>query len=236
MAEPVVAIHQPNFLPWLGYFDKLARADFFVLLDDVQFPKKGGTWVNRVRMLTGGGEAGWATVPVDRSYHGVRAINEMRIDDSRPWRQKLLTTIRTSYAKSPAFAEVFPLAERLLENSGPELAVLNENAIRVIADSIGLKETKLVRSSELETTGHATDLLIEIVAALGGGVYLCGAGSEEYLEPPKFEQAGIDLRMQEFRHPGYAQRGDEFVEGLSVLDALMSCGFSGVRELLEAEA
>lgn len=232
MAEPVVAIHQPNFLPWLGYFDKLARADIFVLLDDVQFPKKGGTWVNRVRMLTGGGQAGWATVPVDRSYHGVRAINEMRIDDSRPWRQKLLKTIRTSYAKTAGFAEVFPLAERLIEGSGAALAELNEDAIRALADALGLTETKLVRSSELEVAGHATDLLVEIVTELGGGAYLCGAGSGEYLEPQKFEMAGIDLRMQKFGHPVYDQAGGEFVEGLSILDAAMSLGFERCGELL----
>ena len=85
----LVAIHQPNFLPWLGYFDKLARADVFVLLDDAQFPKKGGTWVNRARLLVSG-RPDWVTVPVDRSYHGTRTIIEMQIDDARPWRRKLI--------------------------------------------------------------------------------------------------------------------------------------------------
>lgn len=232
MAEKVVAIHQPNFLPWLGYFDKLARADVFVLLDHVQFPKKGGTWVNRVRLLTGGDQAGWVTVPVDRSYHGVRAINEMRIDESRPWREKLLKTLRTSYGKAPGFDEVFPALERLIEGSEPELAELNERGIAELAELLGLGDAAFVKSSELDVSGQATELLIEIVGEVGGGSYLCGAGSEGYLEPEKFERAGIELRMQEFRHPAYDQGTAEFIEGLSSVDALMALGPERARELI----
>jgi len=73
----VVAIHQPNFLPWLGYFDKLARADTFVLLDSVQFPKRNGTWMNRVKLLVGG-EPGWITVPIVRAYHGLGGASSWR--------------------------------------------------------------------------------------------------------------------------------------------------------------
>jgi hypothetical protein len=85
MTQRLVAIHQPNFFPWLGYFDKLARADVFILLDDAQYPKTGGTWSNRVQLLINEKPA-WVTVPVVRSYHGVRQIREMRIDEQRPWR------------------------------------------------------------------------------------------------------------------------------------------------------
>ena len=88
----VVAIHQPNFFPWLGYFDKLARADVFVELNSVQFPKTGGTWTNRVRLMIGG-KPQWFTVPVIRSYHGLRTIGEMEINPSEPWRVKFLRTV-----------------------------------------------------------------------------------------------------------------------------------------------
>ena len=85
----LVAIHQPNFLPWLGYFDKIARADVFVMLDSVQFAKTGGTWSNRVQMLVGG-QATWLTMPIVRSYHGVRTYRQMEIDEEQSWRKKLL--------------------------------------------------------------------------------------------------------------------------------------------------
>src|SRR5687767_2336536 len=109
----VVAIHQPTFLPWLGWFDKLARADILVLLDAVQFPKKGGTWMNRVRMLVTGAPA-WVTVPVDRKYHGVLQVREARVDDRKPWRDKVLKTVEASYGAAPHFEEVYPAVEELV--------------------------------------------------------------------------------------------------------------------------
>ena len=110
----LVAIHQPNFLPWLGYFDKLARADVFVLLDDAQFPKKGGTWVNRARLLVSG-RPDWVTVPVDRSYHGTRTIIEMQIDDARPWRRKLIEDARAELRACAGLLETMQIEEILLE-------------------------------------------------------------------------------------------------------------------------
>src|SRR5205085_9519011 len=92
----LVAIHQPTFLPWLGWWDKLLRADIFVLLDDVQYPKKGGTWMNRVRMLVNG-EPTWVTMPIDRTYHGVRTVREISLDQTKPWRKKILGTLAASY-------------------------------------------------------------------------------------------------------------------------------------------
>lgn len=232
MPERVVAIHQPNFFPWLGYFDKLARADVFVLLDHVQFQKKGGNWANRVQLLTGGDRAGWVTAPVDRSYHGTRAISDIVIDDTRPWRQKLLKTIATSYGRAAHFDEVFPVLEELIGHPSARLAELNENAIRRLAAAIGLPTRHLVLSSSVEPAGSATDLLIELVQAVDGDAYLSGGGAEGYLEPDKFEAAGIELRMQDFQHPVYPQGRGEFVPGLSVIDPLLHLGPEGTRRLL----
>src|SRR5262249_17725400 len=106
-ADKVVAIHQPTFFPWLGYFNKIARADIFVVLDNVQFPKTGGTWLNRVRLLIDG-RARWVTMPVVRRYRGVRLIREMLISDEPAWRRRLEQTLRSSYGRAACFDEVFP--------------------------------------------------------------------------------------------------------------------------------
>src|SRR3989304_9812833 len=98
--EVIVAIHQPNFFPWLGYFNKIVRADLFLVMDNAQFPKKGGTWCNRVKLLIGG-KADWMTMPVVRSYPGVRLIKDMKIDNAMPWRAKLLKTIQNNYSRAP---------------------------------------------------------------------------------------------------------------------------------------
>ena len=229
MAE-LVAIHQPNFFPWLGFFDKLARADTMVLLDSVQFPKKGGTWINRVQLLVGDSPA-WVTVPVVRAYEGTRTIVEMEIDESAPWRKKLLKTIQASYGRAPYHDDVAgPLAD-LVEDPSGSLADYNVAAIEALASSLGI-ETKLVRSSQLEADGAATDLLVAITREVGGRAYLAGGGASGYQEDEKLEAAGIELVEQRFEHPVYEQRTNEFVPGLSVIDALMGCGFAGTRELL----
>jgi hypothetical protein len=147
----VVAIHQPNFFPWLGYFDKLARADVFVLLDHVQFQKKGGNWANRVQLLTGGGRPGWVTAPVDRSYHGTKAISEVVIDETQPWRQKLLKTIVANYARAAHFEESFPIVEELIGHPSRNLAELNENAIRRLVGEIALPARRLVCGRSMAT-------------------------------------------------------------------------------------
>lgn len=227
----VVAIHQPNFFPWLGYFNKITRADTFILMDNAQFPKKGGTWTNRVRLMVNGQPA-WVTMPVVRAYHGVRRIEEMRIDESNPWRAKLLKTIETNYRPAPHFAEAFPLISELVNNPTDELTKYNVSAIEALCDAMKLDASKLVLGSGLKVEGAATDLLISMVKAVGGTAYLCGGGADGYQEDEKFSERGVRLVYQSFNHPVYAQGGAKgFTPGLSIIDALMNCGFERTRQL-----
>jgi WbqC-like protein family len=227
----LVAIHQPTFLPWLGWWDKLVRADVFVLLDEVQFSKKGGTWMNRVRLLVGG-EPRWVTMPVDRAYAGTRSVREMRIDDSKPWRQKVLTTIRATYGRAPFADDVMPAVQEAVGARTELVAELNERAIRSFAERLEIDTTKIVRQSELAADGHGTQLLVELCRAVGGDAYLSGDGSDGYLDAEAFAVAGLELLFQEFAAPVYPQPTDTFVPGLSAVDALMNCGWQGTAELL----
>ena len=227
----IVAIHQPNVFPWLGYFDKIARADVFVVLDDAQFPKKGGTWTNRVQLLSNGKPL-WATVPVRRDHSGVLPINEVRINDDEPWREKLLRTLQASYARAPHFKEVFAFVQPLVLNPTGLLAELNLHAIRAVCERLGLETSKLVLASPWGFASTATDRLIEIVRRVGGSAYLCGGGAGGYQEDEKFAAAGVRLAYQSFQHPTYPQFGDTFTPGLSIVDALMHCGFDGTARLL----
>lgn len=235
MAGAVVAIHQPNFLPWLGYFDKLARADVFVLLDDAQFPKKSGTWMNRTKLLVGGAPA-WLTAPVDRSYHGLRTIAEMRIDDGRGWRRKALRTIEQSYARAPWFETIMPLVAQLIERPTDCLLEYNEAGVRTVGDLLGLDGSKFVRASTLGVSTTATQRLIDLTRAVGGSAYLAGGGAGGYQEDEKFAQAGIELLSQDFEPRPYPQLADEYNPGLSAVDALMNCGPEGTRTLVGGPA
>jgi hypothetical protein len=231
MRGKLVAIHQPNFFPWLGYFNKIAAADVFLVMDNVQFSKTGGTWLNRVRLLVGG-EPRWATMPVVRSYHGTRLVREMKIDNAGPWRAKLLKTVEASYRRAPHFAEVFPLVERLVRNPTDDLTSYNLSAITALVEALGLDSSKLRLGSALGAEGAATDLLVSMVEAAGGAAYLCGGGAGGYQEDEKFAARGLKLVYQDFAHPTYPQaNAGEFVPGLSVIDALMNCGFERTRAL-----
>lgn len=232
MMERIVAIHQPNFVPWLGYFDKIIRADLFVLLDNVQFPKTGGTWINRVKLLVNGSEA-WTTVPIIRNFQGVRSISEIKINNETDWRGKFLKTIQTNYGKAPYFREILPLLNDLMDNPTDSLSEFNIAAIRTIVSILKIDSEKLVLGSEVLAEGSATELLISITKKLEGTCYMCGGGAGGYQEDEKFASAGIDLVYQGFTHPAYPQlRSQQFVPGLSIIDTLMNCGIEGTRTIL----
>ncbi len=231
----IVAIHQPNFFPWLGFFDKICCSDVFVLMDNVQFPKKGGTWTNRVRVKIAD-KAAWITMPVKRDYHGVRAINQMEINDSSPWRRKLLTTIEVNYSKAPFFSEGMSFLEPLLNFQTLSVSDFNIHAIRAFASMAGW-EKKLVLGSSLNAHGSATELLIEMTKAVGGSAYLCGGGADGYQIDGMFKDSGLDLIYQNFVHPTYSQYGTtEFIPGLSIVDVLVNLGLDGCKSLLYQKA
>lgn len=220
----LVAIHQPNFFPWLGYFNKIHRADCFIIMNNVQFQKKGGTWLNRVQLLIAN-KAIWCTVPIERSYHGVRDCKDITINYSYPWQKKLLTSIKQNYARAPFFNIIYPLAEELMYTKADTLADYNIQIIQTLLDILNLKKQHMVLGSSLETTGSGTDLLISMVNSVGGSGYLCGGGADDYQQDHKFSNANLSLVYQSFKQPEYQQFDNpHFTPGLSILDALMHCG------------
>jgi hypothetical protein len=236
MSRCLVAIHQPNFFPWLGFFDKIARADVFVVLDHVQFPKtRDGNWTNRVKMDVYGTPT-WVTMPLVRGYDGLRRIDEMQIDHHTPWRRKLLRSLQDSYGRAPHFRETFPLVAPLVDNAADLVVDYNLSAITALCQALGLPTTHLVRSSSLDVSGGKTDLLVDLVRATQGTAYLAGGGASGYQDDALLESAGIAVEYQRFVHPVYPQRGDVFVPGLSVLDAIFHTGFERTAALLRRPA
>ena len=230
--KTIVAIHQPNFFPWLGYFDKIARSDVFVLLDNVYFPKTGGTWGNRVKLIVSGKEQ-WITIPIVRSYHGQRRINEMKINNSLDWRARILKTIQLNYGSFPYFKEVIPIVETLINNPTDNLADFNITAIRTLARKLGILTDKFILGSALKIDNGGNNLLIEITKAVGGTTYMCGGGAEGYQDDVLIETSGLNLVYQDFEHPIYIQKHSKtFIPGLSIIDALFNLGMEGVACLV----
>jgi hypothetical protein len=215
------AIHQPNFFPWLGYFDKLGKSDVLILLDDVDYPRAGsssmGSWCNRVRADVGGREQ-WIGCPVARMPLGSR-INEARVATDGPWRRKLKSTLRHSYSHSPSAERALKLIEPLIDMDVEMLSDFNHVCIKTIAQELGLSPQLRV-ASEFNVQGTGTDRLIGLLSAAGADTYLCGGGSAAYLDEDAFSAAGIKLVYQNFLPEPY---GDpkKFIPGLSIIDFLM---------------
>jgi hypothetical protein len=229
----IVAIHQPNFFPWLGYFDKIRRSDTFIFLDDVQYQKTGGSWSNRVKVLINS-DGRWLTAPIDRSFQGLRNINEMTFSSEGDWRGRMLKSLAATYKRMPFFTETFSFIEPVVQNSQDNVAEYNIHALKSLVSALGYSTNSLIRSSDIVTSSFATERLIELTGQVRGTEYLCGGGASDYQEDEIFERVGITLTYQNFLHPAYPQFGNkEFVAGLSIVDALMNLGFKGVRQLLQ---
>lgn len=227
-----IAIHQPNFFPWLGFFNKIVIADIFILFDDIQFPKTGGVWSDRVMLLIAG-EAKWVTATINRNYHGTRNINEMNFISKDPWRIKMIKSLENNYKKHPYYLEVMDTLYPLITNGEANIAAYNAHAIQVIAKKIGIDISKIKHSSALAKTGTSNELLISLTKSLGGDTYLCGGGADGYQDESIFKEHGVILKYQEFKHPVYRQfKRDTFTPGLSVIDPLMNVGFDGTAELI----
>lgn len=226
--DKVVAIHQPNFFPWLGYFDKIARSDVFVFFDEVQFPKKGGSWSNRVKLLVSG-EAKWVTAPIERNYSGFRNINEMHFQDDN-WREKLLNTLKTNYSKNPFYDEAMQVFEPLIKNPDNNIAGYNVHAVTEVTRKLDLDISKIRKSSEFYFQESSNELLCAVTKEVGGDTYICGGGADGYQVEKIFQDLGVKLRFQNFKHPTYLQYGNEnFIKGLSIIDAVMNLGWEELK-------
>jgi len=215
----IITIHQPNFLPWIGYFYKILKCERFVFLDNVQYTKN--SFINRNKIKTSQGEL-WLTVPV--SFHFGQKIFEVKIDNSFDWRKKHLKTLELNYRKAPFFDEIYSLIEEVYYKDGWEsISDLNIELILKICNYLNI-EREFIRSSDLGVDGKATELLISIVKELNGKVYLSGFGGAKYQEERLFEEAGIKLVYYDFQHPIYNQLYGSFIPNLSIIDLLFNSG------------
>jgi hypothetical protein len=224
----IVAIHQPNYLPWLGFFQKIAIADIFVFLDDVQFSKN--SYINRVQVLHDG-RARWLTQPV--SYNFGDSINAVSLAQE-DWSDRHINSLKGFYRNAPFIREILPWLEALYGDAPQgDLAMSNMMLIQDVAAKLELK-CSFKRSSTLDTAdASGDDRLIRIMTELApGGRYLSGAGGANYQEAEKFEASGHQLVYRSFEHPTYTQQSDSFTAGLSIIDALFNIGWCETANLL----
>lgn len=216
----IIAIHQPNYLPYPGYFSKIRESDTFVFLDNAQFEKNNFTNRNRIRTPQGWC---WLTVPLHKPDLNTE-IKDVLIDQKQDWQVKHWKSLVFNYGRSPFFYISQILKPIYQDVKWRNLALLNESIIIMLCAYLGV-ETEFVKASNLSVKGSGTDLLVDICKRLDATTYLSGPSGRNYLELDKFEKEGIKVRFQEFKpHPYPQQFGKEFISNLSIVDMLFNVG------------
>lgn len=215
----LVGIHQPHYLPWLRYIEKIARSDVFILLDSVQYSKNG--WQNRNK-IKGPDGALTLTVPVHATLDGT--IADIAIDNRSRWQKKHWRTLQQHYRGTPFFQDYEAAIARFYLEPWTSLTELNEAMLQFFLRALQI-DTPIHRASDLNVDGEATDRIVNLVRAVDGDAYYSGAYAlDVYLDADALSEAGIQLRLQEWSAPVYPQPYPPFVGDLSILDLLMNTG------------
>jgi hypothetical protein len=217
----ILAAARPYFAPFPGYFARAARADVFVLLDTVQFPR-GTTWISRNRFKGAGGPV-WATVPVWKKGLGLQRIADVRICHEGPWAAKLLDTLWHGYKNAPWFSEHISVWENALDRRFDRLADLDLTLIRYLMGALEI-QTPLVLLSDLGVGASGLSLPVELCRRLGAAVYTAADAARKHLSPEPFRKAGIELDFFRPPSPVYPQLWGGFAGNLSAFDLLFNCG------------
>lgn len=228
----IITIHQPEHLPWLGLFNKIAKADLFVILDSVQYEKN--YFQNRNRIMGTNGVQ-WISIPVSNKGHmdGSIATTLISTDPKNAkWKEKYLQTIRMSYGKYPYFADVFHVLEEAMNTESPYFCEINISIIKAFCKKLNI-DVNYIRSSELNVQGLKSDLILDICKAAKADIYIAGPSGRDYLDMKSFETEGIEVVFNDYHHPSYPQKkSKEFVSHLSALDLFMNVGFDEAKRII----
>lgn len=233
MNKKTVVIHQPDFVPYLGFFHRFLHADFYIALDHVQFVNSSRGWTHRDKIKTAQGEK-WLTVSVKKAPRDT-AINRIELSTDIDWQQDNLRLIEQNYRKAPCYKELMPKIESLYAKPFRLLRDFNMASIELLMDLLDVR-IPWVWSSSLSPAGTKNELLVDLLQKVGATHYLSGVGARDYFQPAPFAEANIEVVWQDFTHPLYTQQfGDGFIPYLSALDVLFNHGIANSREILRRD-
>jgi hypothetical protein len=220
----IVAAHQPHYLPWLGYLDKLAKADLFVVMDDLQYEAQN--FQNRQRLKLAAGPA-WLTVPLLHDAQSAR-ICDKRIDNGgglrHHWQSRHWRSLAVHYGPAPFFSAYADELREIYARTWDSLVELDLFVLELARRWLAI-ETPIVRASSLGLRGAKTERLVDLCKTVGAHAYLTGSGgSAGYLDAERMGRAGIGVIWQAFDHPRHAQRYAGFASHMGFLDLVLNCG------------
>lgn len=214
-----VSIHQPAYLPWLGYLSRIAQSDIFVFLDTVQFEKNSYTNRNRIKTVNG---PLWLTIPVLQQGHITKPLTAIEIDSKQDWRKKHLKSIEMSYRKASQFPKCFYELQSLFSTDEQLLADLCFQQLLFWLKKFNIL-TPVIRASQLPVTGQKSNLVLAICKHLNATEYISGPMGRGYLRDEDFLVNDIILSFQDYSHPVYPQLYGDFVPAMGAIDAWLNC-------------
>jgi predicted TIM-barrel fold metal-dependent hydrolase len=218
--------HQPVYLPWLGLFHKIALADVFIFMDDVQYLEQD--WNNRNR-VKGPQGAFWLTVPVRLKDSPSKLLKDIRIasdgwGSKKHWQRLHWRSLQTCYSGALYWETYAPFFEELYTRKPWEWLVdVNKRMLHYLLDALGI-EVEFVRASEYGFEGEKSDLVLDHCRKLEADVCVLGMHGRDYLVEEDFFKAGVSIYYQDYQHPRYNQRFGDFISHLTVVDLLFNCG------------
>lgn len=213
----IVSIHQPAYIPWLGYFDKIAKSEVHIFLDDVEYSKNN--LFNRNKIKTPQGWM-WLTIPI--YYKSNMLICDTKISNTPKWTREHWRSIKTNYSKAEYFKDYSNEIMDFYLRDWEKLMDFTISMNKKIAALLGIK-TKFIKSSELHVLGKRNEKLINLCKAVGADTYLSGQGAKAYMNEKLFLANNIKIRYQDFHQPIYKQLWGDFIPNLSVIDFLFTC-------------
>jgi hypothetical protein len=223
----IVSINQPSYLPWLGYFQRIAISDIHVTLDHVQFEKNSFTNRNKIRTKDG---SLMLTVPLKtKGLFGSLAINTIETSDDY-WRVKHFKSIQGAYSKAKYFKQYEPTLSKFYERPCSKLIDLIIPMNKWMMEEFDI-DTRIVRSSEIQFEGTKSDLVLNICQSLNATTYLSGPMGRDYLNIDSFKDAGIKVVFHDYSHPVYEQTFAGFQSHMTALDLLLNHGPESINFL-----
>ena len=214
-----VAVHQPNFMPYLGFFDKIRQVDTFVVLNDVQYTKRGYTNRNKIKKPNG---SMWLTVPVSGEL--LVPINEVLIANQIDWQDHHLKTLEHMYGKADSYDTIQLKVKSEYRKDWEYLADFNIALLELCFEFLGIEVNMVFSSDQNIEADDGSDRILKICSKLGADHYLSGISGRDYLDLSAYKKAGIAVSFHDFNHPIYPQQFGDFIPNLSIIDYLMNVG------------
>jgi len=227
--KKTVVIHQPDFFPYIGFFQRLLYADLFVILDDVQFLKRG--WQHRDKIkVSYKDKSTWITLKIKKAPTDTK-INKTTLAMEEKDKHKLLNQILLNYKEAPYYCEIAPIIKKLIMYNETNLAKFNINIIKTLISIFDIN-IDIIKSSDIKYSGTKNRLNASIAKEVKATNYLSGLGAKEYFEETPFKENNINVLWQKFKHPIYPQLHGDFIPNLSCIDLLFNCGIENSKNII----